>query len=126
MSQWHWVAVRSVRPTPVLCAARANSCKAPGTLCAFDVLSIEDEDLRALPQLDRKERLRQLVDGLSLVHYVERLDAQGEALFAKFANSIWRASSHAGGFQLQGRLATGVGQGEESELVAAKGVEVRR
>jgi bifunctional non-homologous end joining protein LigD len=86
VSQWHWVAVRSVRPTPVLCAARANSCKAPGTLCAFDVLSIEDEDLRALPQLDRKERLRQLVDGLSLVHYVERLDAQGEALFAKFAN----------------------------------------
>ena len=34
-----------------------------------------------MPQLDRKERLRQLVDGLSLVHYVERLDAQGEALF---------------------------------------------
>jgi hypothetical protein len=27
-----------------------------------------------------------LLDGLSLVHYVERLDAQGEALFAKFAN----------------------------------------
>jgi len=68
----------------------------------------------------------QLLDGLSLVHYVERLDAQGEALFAKFANSIWPASSHAGGFQLQGRLAAGVGQGEESELVAAKGVEVPR
>jgi ATP-dependent DNA ligase len=36
-----------------------------------------------LPQLDRKERLRQLVDGLSLVHYVEHLDAHGEALFGK-------------------------------------------
>src|SRR5215813_14567903 len=55
----------------------------PATLCAFDLLAIGSNDVRELPLLARKERLAQLVDGAPPVHYVEHLEAHGEALFAK-------------------------------------------
>jgi hypothetical protein len=74
-----------------------------------------------------KERLRQLFDGLYLVHYVEHLDAHGEALFAKVCElDLEGIVAKRADSSYKAGLAAGVGQGEESELLAAKGVEVRR
>jgi bifunctional non-homologous end joining protein LigD len=79
----------------------------PATLSAFDVLAIDGNDLRELPLLDRKDRLAELLDGASRVHYVEHLEAHGEALFAKVceldlegvvgkqADSLYRAGRQA-------------------------------
>ena len=74
-----------------------------------------------------KERLRQLFDGLYLVHYVEHLDAHGEALFAKVCElDLEGIVAKRADSSYKAGPAAGVGQGEESELLAAKGVEVRR
>jgi bifunctional non-homologous end joining protein LigD len=61
----------------------AAAAAEPASLHAFDVLAIAGADLRDRPQLTRKEQLARLVRGIPHVHYVEHLEAHGEALFAK-------------------------------------------
>src|SRR5205085_1184082 len=55
----------------------------PAGLYAFDVLAIDRRDLRELNLLERKEQLAPIVHGISHVHYVEHLEAHGEALFGE-------------------------------------------
>jgi len=57
--------------------------KEPATLCAFDVLMIGRREVREIPLAARKTRLARLLDGVEGLHYVEHLEAHGEALFAK-------------------------------------------
>lgn len=47
------------------------------------MLAIDGADLRARPLLERKEGLAKLLSGVPHVHYVDHLEAHGEALFAK-------------------------------------------
>ena len=52
------------------------------TLFAFDLLSHDGEDLTALPNLARKERLRPLVEGIDpRLHFAEHILGSGEQLF---------------------------------------------
>jgi bifunctional non-homologous end joining protein LigD len=52
------------------------------TLFAFDLLALDGEDLTELPNIERKERLRPLLNGADArLHYSEHIVGQGEALF---------------------------------------------
>lgn len=52
------------------------------TLFAFDLLSLDGEDLTALPNIARKERLRPLLVGADThLQFAEHIVGQGEALF---------------------------------------------
>lgn len=61
----------------------AISAGGEGLLCfAFDLLADAGEDITALPQLDRKERLRALLDGADdRIRFSEHIIGQGEKLF---------------------------------------------
>ncbi|MET3724821.1 DNA ligase D [Sphingomonas trueperi] len=61
----------------------AISAGGEGLLCfAFDLLAEGGEDLTALPQIDRKERLRALLDGADdRIRFSEHIIGQGEKLF---------------------------------------------
>ncbi|GAA0730262.1 DNA ligase D [Sphingomonas sp. ABOLD] len=61
----------------------AISTGGEGLLCfAFDLLAEGGEDLTALPQIDRKERLRALLDGADdRIRFSEHIIGQGEKLF---------------------------------------------
>jgi bifunctional non-homologous end joining protein LigD len=49
---------------------------------AFDLLSVDGEDLTALPQVERKERLRAFLDGVpDPIRYSEHVVGNGETLF---------------------------------------------
>ncbi len=51
------------------------------TFFGFDLLHIDGEDLTALPNIQRKERLRPLIPGNDRLHYSEHVLGSGEALF---------------------------------------------
>ncbi len=51
------------------------------TLFAFDLLELDGEDLTALPTLDRKARLRGIVDDGTRIQFAEHVLGSGEALF---------------------------------------------
>ena len=52
------------------------------TLFAFDLLELDGEDLRALPNVQRKERLRALIDGADdRLQFAEHIVGAGEKLF---------------------------------------------
>ena len=54
------------------------------TLFAFDLLALDGEDLTALPNVQRKERLRALIDGSDArLQYAEHIVGAGEHLFAR-------------------------------------------
>ena len=54
------------------------------TLFAFDLLELDGEDLTALPNVQRKDRLRALIDGSDArLHYAEHIVGAGEALFGR-------------------------------------------
>lgn len=61
----------------------AISAGGEGLLCfAFDLLAETGEDLTALPQIERKERLRALLDGADdRIRFSEHIIGQGEKLF---------------------------------------------
>jgi bifunctional non-homologous end joining protein LigD len=61
----------------------AISAGGEGLLCfAFDLLADAGEDITALPQIDRKERLRALLDGADdRIRFSEHIVGQGEKLF---------------------------------------------
>jgi bifunctional non-homologous end joining protein LigD len=53
------------------------------TLFAFDLLSLDGEDLTRLPNVQRKERLRPLLDGADAhLQFAEHITGAGEKLFA--------------------------------------------
>ncbi len=49
-------------------------------------------DVRELSLLERKERLRTIIDGVSRVHYVDHLEAQARRYSPRCASWAWRAS----------------------------------
>ncbi len=52
------------------------------TLFAFDLLELDGDNLAKLPQVQRKERLRPLLDGADPhLHYAEHIVGEGEKLF---------------------------------------------
>jgi bifunctional non-homologous end joining protein LigD len=53
------------------------------TFCAFDLLALDGEDLSALPNIQRKERLRRLIGSDERLRYSEHVLGSGEALFAR-------------------------------------------
>ncbi|ONF96108.1 DNA ligase D [Sphingomonas jeddahensis] len=53
------------------------------TFFAFDVLELDGEDLRPLPNVQRKERLRPLIPGSERVQFSEHVLGSGEQLFEK-------------------------------------------
>ena len=52
------------------------------TLFAFDLLSLDGEDLTALPNIDRKERLRAIIPGDDRIQFAEHILGSGEQLYA--------------------------------------------
>jgi len=48
---------------------------------AFDCLAIDGEDLRELPLIERKQRLKSLVTDLGCILFAEHVDAEGESFF---------------------------------------------
>ncbi len=70
-------------------AGRADAVRAslenPATLYAFDLLSIGDRDLRALPLRERKRLLRMVVPDDGPVQFAGHLETQGEILFREAA-----------------------------------------
>lgn len=60
----------------------------PVTLFAFDVLFLNNRDLRSLPLPGRKERLRKFIPkDHPRLQYVDHIETQGEILY-KYAQSI--------------------------------------
>ena len=53
----------------------------PAVLCAFDLLSLEERDLRALPLIRRKAALPMLLPTLAQLRFVSHVVASGEAVF---------------------------------------------
>lgn len=50
--------------------------------CAFDLLWLNDQDLRELPLIERKRSLRRLIPtGCEAVLYVDHIEGEGERLF---------------------------------------------
>jgi hypothetical protein len=64
---------------------------------AFDPLFLNGEDLRELPLIESKARLKRLLRRKrSPVLYVDHIEARGRPFFEKVVNSIWRASWRSG------------------------------
>jgi bifunctional non-homologous end joining protein LigD len=53
------------------------------TLFAFDLLQVDGEDLTALPNVQRKERLRAIVPGEGAIRFAEHILGPGETLFRR-------------------------------------------
>lgn len=53
----------------------------PATFFAFDLLTVEDFDLRSLPLLARKTLLRKLLPPAGLLRYLEHFETDGELLY---------------------------------------------
>ena len=55
---------------------------------AFDLLSLDGDDLTGLPLIDRKERLAKLLEGSTgPIHFSDHIVGKGEALFDKFCGA---------------------------------------
>ncbi len=59
------------------------SLRRPATFYAFDFLSLQGRDLRALPLRQRKELLREVLPPVGPIRYVDHFDGVGEALYAQ-------------------------------------------
>src|SRR5207244_36127 len=55
----------------------------PATLFAFDLLSLEGHDLRALPLLERKALLRRVLPALGPIRFADHFEEKGVELFAE-------------------------------------------
>lgn len=60
---------------------RVASVENPVTYYAFDVLGIEDFDLRMLPLTTRKALLQKLLPGAGIIRYLDHFVADGEVLY---------------------------------------------
>jgi bifunctional non-homologous end joining protein LigD len=63
--------------------ARAASGRLRATLFAFDLLGLEEYDLRPLPLRERKEALRGLLPRRGAIRYVDHVAAEGRRLYAE-------------------------------------------
>lgn len=61
--------------------ARAAAREVPATYLVFDLLSVGDTDLRALPLIERKRLLRRLVRGKGLVRALDHIEDDGRPLW---------------------------------------------
>jgi bifunctional non-homologous end joining protein LigD len=57
------------------------SVEMPAVYHAFDLLGVEDHDVRGLPLLDRKQLLREILPTVGPVRYVDHIAEQGEVVF---------------------------------------------
>ncbi|MEE9208116.1 MAG: DNA ligase D [Gemmatimonadota bacterium] len=57
------------------------SLRRPATFYAFDILSLQGRDLRALPLRQRKVLLREVLPPVGPIRYVDHFDGVGEALY---------------------------------------------
>ena len=86
---------------------RRAAVELPATFYAFDLLAVDDLDLRPLPLVTRKELLAQAVPKLGPVRFLEHIDREGEAfleqvsaiglegIIAKKADAPYRAGRSA-------------------------------
>ena len=86
---------------------RRAAVELPATFYAFDLLAVDDLDLRPLPLTTRKELLTQAVPKLGPVRFLEHIDREGEAfleqvsaiglegIIAKKADAPYRAGRSA-------------------------------
>jgi bifunctional non-homologous end joining protein LigD len=64
-------------------ALRTKAGSARACLVAFDLLSLNDADLRQRPLEERRDNLLQLVHGVDNILFSEALSAEGALVFAK-------------------------------------------
>ena len=57
------------------------SVELPATYYAFDILGLEGHDLRALPLLERKQILKDVLPSVGPIRYSDHIPEQGEAMF---------------------------------------------
>lgn len=69
------------RPDVILHTSRIE----PAVLFAFDLLWLKGEDLRKLPLLERKVRLKELLRRSKRVRYLNHIETEGERFFAAAA-----------------------------------------
>jgi DNA ligase D-like protein (predicted polymerase) len=77
--QFDAVVTRSKKSTPSAIAAAAR--QTPAAFLAFDLLAMEDRDLRKVSLLERKKRLAELLRGVHRIKAVEYVERTGIALF---------------------------------------------
>jgi bifunctional non-homologous end joining protein LigD len=61
--------------------ALRSSVELPALYHAFDILGLEGHDLRALPLLERKTILREVLPTIGPVRYTDHIGVQGEAMY---------------------------------------------
>lgn len=55
----------------------------PSHFCAFGIAWLDGEDLRDRPYVERKQVLKELIDGgIARRHHAEHVDGEGEQLFS--------------------------------------------
>ena len=64
-------------------AIRQAAVELPATFYAFDLLAVEDLDVRPLPLVTRKELLAQAVPKLGPVRFLEHIEREGEAFLTQ-------------------------------------------
>ena len=64
-------------------AIRQAAVELPATFYAFDLLAVDDLDVRPLPLVTRKEVLAQAVPKLGPVRFLEHIEREGEAFLAQ-------------------------------------------
>jgi DNA ligase D-like protein (predicted polymerase) len=77
--QFDPLAVRARKSTPA--AIKAAARQTPAAFMAFDLLTLDGQDLRARPLAERKRALAQLLGGLKRVKSVQYIEAQGSELY---------------------------------------------
>jgi bifunctional non-homologous end joining protein LigD len=56
-------------------------------IIAFDLLSLAGEDLRPLPLIERKDRLREVLRGSERIHWLGHIRTEGAAFYAAVENA---------------------------------------
>jgi bifunctional non-homologous end joining protein LigD len=95
---------------------RRAAVENPVTFFAFDLLAVEDFDLRPLPLTKRKELLRKLLPPAGLIRFLDHFEGEGEVLYeevlklgmegivAKRADSTYRAGRSPYWIKVRSRL----------------------
>lgn len=78
--RFDWLQERATQRSPMRVAAAM--LRRPASFFAFDLLGIEDFDLRTLPLINRKVMLRELLSRRGSVGYVDHVEANGKAFYA--------------------------------------------
>jgi ATP-dependent DNA ligase len=58
-----------------------SATRRSAVLVVFDLLRIGDEDLRALPSFERRQRLHQNIEPVPGIKMIEHIETHGEPLF---------------------------------------------